>query len=93
MKPCERTGLHLGAEPANDDHFRVCGWIVAHLAFIEAGAADRSVFDQHRADLASPGVCSPRPRLLDREPHEMEILGGGHAGLDATVMRLQAMVQ
>ena len=76
----ERIGRELGAKPADDDHFRMCGWIVPHLALIEASAEGRAIFDQYCADFPTTGRLLAFACLLDREPHETEILLSGHAG-------------
>ena len=91
-KAFERIGLELGAEPADDDHLRVRCRVVAHLAFIEAGAKGCIVPDEHRADLGTARCLLTLARLLNGEAHEVEILRGGHAGLDA-VAAGQPMVQ
>ena len=52
-KAFERTGLELGAEPADDDHLRVRCRVVTHLAFIEAGAEDCTISNEDRADLGA----------------------------------------
>ena len=76
----QRIGLELGAEPADDDHFRVRGWIVPHLALIEACAEGRAIFDQYCADFRTTGRLLAFACLLNRELHETEILLSGHAG-------------
>ena len=75
----ERIGLELGAEPADDDHFRVRCRIVPHLALIEACAEGRAVLDQYRADFRTTRCLLAFACLLDSEPHETDILLSGHA--------------
>ena len=60
--------------------FRVRGWIVPHLALIEACAEGRAIFDQYCADFRTTGRLLAFVCLLNRELHEMEILLSGHAG-------------
>jgi hypothetical protein len=68
------------AEPADDDHFRMCSWIVPHLALIEACAEGRAIFGQYCTDFRTTGCLLAFVCLLNRELHETEILLRGHAG-------------